>query len=410
MACVTLLVSHVAADVIKLRSGGEVDGILLNPDEEPRTKYVMQLESGGKITVAKEDVRIFLPLSEAQKDYRGILEKMKTRPPTAELNWKVAKWCKENGLRNQRKLHLEAAIQLDPDHEQARLALGYSLRNGVWKRSEDYQRERKELMLSRGYELHEGDWRLPQDVLLEKKRTEDDRAAKRWVKDLRQWRGWLGKRRGEEALAAIKAIDDPRAAGALAEALENEGDFRVAILYVRALAKMRSGAGTRVLTKVVLATPRFPTGPQLDLRDEALDSLDKGDRDQAVEAFIHSLSDNDNVVVKNAAIGLQRLVESRSTRPLIDALVTTHKSKAGQDNPGQLSTSFGGGANGGGIGFGAGSRAKVVEEQVRNREALDALLLLSGGVNFEYNKAKWREWLALRDTPRPDHVDLRRGP
>ena len=162
------------ADVLELKSGGRIDGILLNPDESPRTKYVMRLETGGEITFAVRDVESHLPLSEALRRYRSNLAKM---PATAEANWTLAEWCKDKGLRTERQLHLEATVQLDSDHENARRALGYTRLRGEWRKREDFMRER-------GFVIHEGRWRLPQDVELDKQRRENELASKRWIKDL----------------------------------------------------------------------------------------------------------------------------------------------------------------------------------------------------------------------------------
>ncbi len=390
------------ADVLKLNNGGEIDGILLNPDEDPRTEYTMQLESGGEITIKAEDVRKHVPRSDAQERYRAIIARM---PATAEANWKVADWCKTMGLRHERQLHLEAAIQMDPNHEKARQALGYHRTDDGWKHRDDFRRAREEWMSSRGFQLHEGRWKLPQDIELDKKRREDELAAKRWAVDLKRWRTWWGKRqRTDQARAAIQAIDDPRAVPAVASALENENQVHLATLYVKVLAKFRSPRATQALVKTAMATEN------LDLLDACLDALEVNGRELAVDAFIHSLGSTDNASINRAAVGLQRLVEPRATRPLIDVLVTKHKFKIGKDNPGQISTSFGSGPSGGGIGFGSGSRAKVVEKPFNNPEVLNALLLLSDGANFDYDVARWKQWYALRDTPDPHLVDLRREP
>lgn len=402
---VTLLSCPASADVLQLKSGGSIDGILLNPDESPRTKYVMRMEQGVEMTFAKSEVESHLPLSEALRLYRLNLSKM---PATAEANWILAEWCNGKGLRTERELHLEATIQLDSDHEDARRALGYTRLRGEWKRREDFMRER-------GFVIHEGRWRLPQDVELDKQRREDDLASKRWTKDLKRWRRALGKN-DPEVIASIQAIEDPRAAKALAAALANEKQLPVQRLYVSALAKLPTHVATKALVRVVLgAIPPRIREPDLDMRDIALDGLDRHGRDLAIDAFIHSLGDPDNPTVNRAAVGLQRLSDPRAIRPLIDALVTEHKYKLGADNPGQITTSFGGGPSGDGIGFGMGGGGpKEAKSLIRNRDVLDALLLLSDGFSPSnqnqdpYNRVPWMHWFATRDIPQV--VDLRRDP
>jgi len=146
-----------------------------------------------------------------------------------------------------------------------------------------------------------------------------------------------------------------------------------------------------------------------------LQGLDRYGRDLAVDAFIHSLGDPDNATINRAAFGLRELPESRAVRPLIDALVTEHTTKRGADNPGQITTSFGNDSTGGGSSFGMGSRrTPETKSLIRNRDVLDALLVLSDGFNPSrqnqdpYNQIVWKHWFATRDLPQV--VDLRREP
>lgn len=387
------------ADVLELKNGGRVDGILLNPKEDPRTKYVMRLEAGGSITIALDQVKTHVALSQAQKIYQRNLKKM---PATAEANWRMAdELCAKYGLRNERKLHLEAAIQLDPEHAKARDALGYFRRNGIWTTREAFKNAREEFNKQRGMELHEGRWRFPQDVEMDKNRRAADLARKKWAKDIKRWRGWLGKKKDQEGFAALKAIKNPLAAPALAKALEKEQLTRARYLYVNALGKMSGPVATEALVKVVLE-PLDPT--DLDLRDKALDGLARNDRDLAVDAFIHALGSKDNAKINRAAFGLQQMPESRAVRPLIDALQTKHTYKP-KSNPGQISTSFGSGGTGLSTG---GGGAKTVTKILSNRDVLDALLKQSEGFDFQYNQVAWRNWYATRDIPHV--VDLRRRP
>lgn len=398
--------SSVAADVLTLKSGGSAEGILLNPNEDPRTKFVMRLESGGEVTFNADQVSDHLTLTVAQRRYQNLVEKMKASKfaGTAEGNWRLAEWCQDKGLRDERALHLEAAIGLDPEHEKARRALGYSRLDGEWIKQKDF-------MAKQGRVIHEGRWRLPQEVEIDKKRRANDLAQKKWRSDIKRWRGWLGKRKNDEAITNFQNIKDPMAAPALATALSNESAPKVRHLYVSALAKLQSTAATKALVNVVLTTRiQHPNRGDLDLRDKALAGLERNGRELAVDAFINSLGSKDNAVVKRAGYALQQMPEERSTRPLINALQTKHTYKIGKDNPGQISTSFGGsGSGGGGIGLGSGGSAKTVTEVVNNREVLDALLAITEGAHaeFQFNQELWRRWMATRDLP--PVVDLRRG-
>jgi hypothetical protein len=39
-----------------------------------------------------------------------------------------------------------------------------------------------------------------------------------------------------------------------------------------------------------------------------------------------------------------------------------------------------------------GSSPKYVDQQMRNQSALDALVALTGGVNFDYDSRAWQYW------------------
>jgi hypothetical protein len=56
-------------------------------------------------------------------------------------------------------------------------------------------------------------------------------------------------------------------------------------------------------------------------------------------------------------------------------------------------------------GFSTGQSTQIVVQQMRNAEVLDALVRMTR-VNFEYNSAQWKAWLASRK--KPESEDVRR--
>ncbi len=373
------------ADLLILKTGGRLEGVLANPDQDPRTEYIIRLDTGGEVTLAADQVEQFLPTSEAQRRYKALLKRM---PPTADGNWRMSEWCGDKGLKDERKLHLEKVLEFDPNHAQARRALGYSFLGGEWVRQADYMRRR-------GYELYQGRWRLLQDIELDQKREREDLAIKEWTKNIKRWRGWLGKKYDAQGWENILAIEDPLAAASIAGLLQDEADPRVIQTYIRVLGKLRTPVATRSLIQVVL-------GPAPDeLRQLALDQLENYGADTAIDAFIIKLESPENLVIRRAALGLIRLQHERAIRPLIDALVTEHKIQLG-GNSDQISTAFNGSGSGGtgGIGFGSGGGPKVVIKQVQNREVLDALLQVADGANYQFDQVAWLNWYIYRNAPK----------
>jgi hypothetical protein len=89
--------------------------------------------------------------------------------------YELGQWAKKKGLTTRANDLLRKAIALDPDHEEARRALGYQKHEGRWL-TED------EVMSVRGYVRHEGRWlkRETVELLLEQAnqaRMEADRQA-----------------------------------------------------------------------------------------------------------------------------------------------------------------------------------------------------------------------------------------
>jgi hypothetical protein len=81
---------------------------------------------------------------------------------------------------------------------------------------------------------------------------------------------------------------------------------------------------------------------------------------------------------------------------LIDALITHHKRVIPPSQLGGTSASFGGvggGAGGGGMSYGT-PKATVVIEHFKNEDVLEALVRLTGGVNYNYEVPAWKSWLA----------------
>ena len=117
------------AEVFVLHNGGRVAGQLLNPDEKPRKKFVIQTAAGGRITLDRSQVKQVLYTRPEELEYERIRPGY---PDTLAGQWALAEWCREAKLTVQRKTHLERVIELDPNHVQARTALGYNQIGGKW--------------------------------------------------------------------------------------------------------------------------------------------------------------------------------------------------------------------------------------------------------------------------------------
>ena len=221
--------------VFVLATGGQIEGQLLNPNEKPRQSYIVRTDSGGTVKLATAQVNRVLTVSEDLAWYQQAAPKV---PPTVAGHWAMAEECRQRSLNQQREFHLQEILKRDPEHAEARYALGYSKVDGAWVQTDEW-------MLSRGYIRFRGAWRIAQDVALEQLVQRNDQQVKDWRQKVKTWRTAVNKQRGkeQEALDAIREIDDPAAAPALAEIVEDTQERRdLRLLCIQVLGKMRCPA------------------------------------------------------------------------------------------------------------------------------------------------------------------------
>ncbi len=382
------------ADVFVLQGGGEVHGELLNPDESPRKTFVVKTVSGGQVTLDAERVKKISRQSPAEVMYDRIRGKA---TDTIKDQWKLAEWCRKSGLPKQRRTHLARIIELDPNHADARHGLGYSQIRGRWITQET-------LMKEQGYVRYKGAWLLPQEIELSERERKEKLARLDWARKLKRWEGWLGSDKAGEAIAKIRAIDDPLAAGALARKLTDEkhaAPRQVRLLYVEALGRLQASAGMNALVTASLYDV------DEEIRISCLEQIVDNQYKPAVAKYVKALRDKQNPIVNRAANCLGYMKDPAAIGPLIDALVTTHSFQVQSAPPGQTTTTFGTGSNttrGGGFTFG-GSKVKTIKQQFQNRDVLRALVTLTGG-SFNYDERAWKKWYAARR--KPQALDARR--
>ena len=375
-----LLVSRYAVtaqiDVFILSGGGRVMGELLNPQEKPRNTFVIKTAT-GKLTLAASQVKQRLRQRPEEIEY----EKIRPRyPDSIEGQWALAEWCREHGLSEQRKTHLQRIVELDPNHEKARRGLGHSQVDGRWT-------TQKEAMAKSGYRLYKGRYRTAQQIELMEKERKQKIVEKEWFKKLKKWRGWLGGDKSHQARQAILAIDNPAAVKALAFAMEDDAREQARTLFAEALANIAAPEAIEVLAT------RSIEDPIEEVRLSCLDYLKDKNLPDVVAFYVGKLRDKDNRTVNRAAVGLSYVNDPSAIGPLIDALVTIHKFKITKGKPGQMSTTF---SNSGAGGLAMGGSSKIAKVPIKNRAVLDTLVMLSGGVNFNFDTQAWKYWYASK--------------
>ena len=367
--------SSASAEVFVLNDGGRLTGDWVNREEKSTKKqYVVQCDDGVRITLDASQVRevktVRPELAEYEKIVAGFAD-------TVEDQWTIAEWCRERHLVEQREVHLRRILELDADHVGARRALGYAKVGGKWTTDE-------EKMTASGNVFYKGKWMYPQEVELLKMKTEQEATQKDWVAKVKRWRVWLGTKRDEEARNGLADVTDPAAVPALAAALRDEGNSDIRLLLAESLSHINSRAAGLVLADTVMRDSVY------DVRLHCLDYIAQKKYPEVTAFFVSKLRDADNGTIRRAAAALGRLRDPAAIAPLIDALITTHKTKinkaGGNDS---ISTSF---DSSGGGGLSVGGGAKIVTRDIENPEARDALVAITGQ-NFQYDKVAWKAWL-----------------
>src|SRR5207248_3291145 len=103
----------------------------------PLTKYAV-LHSGVTLTLPASIVRETIRQSPAELEYSKLGP---TAADTVDGQWELAEWCRKNSLARQREIHLRRVVELYPNHQQARFALGYQYQQGQWVTRSDARRQ-----------------------------------------------------------------------------------------------------------------------------------------------------------------------------------------------------------------------------------------------------------------------------
>jgi hypothetical protein len=266
----------------------------------------------------------------------------------------------------------------------------------------------QETMAERGYVRYRGAWRTAQEIELVERAERSHLARAEWKTRLERLRSRLDEPvQSERAAEEIAEIADPAAVPALGAAVAADRAFQARALFLQALARIRSGEATTTLMAVAVDHADAET------RIAAVEHLATVAPEAAVAGFTAALASPDNPRINRAAESLGRVLAALPAESplrhddtvlgrLVAALETQHMGVVG-DGTAEGATSVTFTPSGGGLALGGGP--KPVRIAVKNEKVLDTLAACAG-VNFEWNLAAWRAWLATREAPAD--LDLRR--
>lgn len=365
------------ADTFQLAQGGQIEGEWLNRNEQPATSYLVRTPSGIVVSLPLGTVRETVRQSEAACEYS---RRSPLTVDTAAAQWELAEWCRQKGLTQERGRHLRRVVELEPNHQRARYALGFQFQNGEWITKGDAKRRD-------GYEFYRGKWRLPQEIEILEARGRTELAEKEWLAKLKRWRQDLNTDRAAAAYEALASIRDPIAVRPIGEYFARERLLKVKMIYADVLAEIHTPPAIQVLVQ------RSLFDPDEEVFHYCVEKIARLDLPRIGESYVPALKDAVNVRVNRAATALAKLNDKSAVTPLIDALITTH----GQIIPGRPGASSdsttAGFSSDGGTFMKKGDGPTAVILHVQNQPVLTALNQLTG-VDFGYDQRAWRYWHA----------------
>jgi HEAT repeat protein len=290
-------VQPAAADIFHLKRGGSVEGELLDTTDEAykvRTRV-------GLVTLPVNEVARIEPSETPFAEYERRKEAVENTPAA---HFKLAQWCEEEDLMGYARQHMKKALELDPDFEPARKALGFVKLNGIWV----------------------GGRHLEKRNAKEQKNAEevDDDAEQlaraiqgRWLRYIKAIRRNLMnsqlERLQERGLKQLKEIDDPLAIFPLVEVL-SQGDVNDRALLIEILAQFKEDEATMSLALMGLIDHND------HIRERAVSELVRRGDERVSAQYLDALRTGNDTIVLRAAYALGRFKHEDALPYLIDML------------------------------------------------------------------------------------------
>jgi hypothetical protein len=177
--CLVLLslVRAAAADEVVLKNGSRLEGTVT----EEGNRVIIDVGS-GTITVDRSEIKLINRVDELNREYDRRMQAVK--PDDANGHYQVYLWTRQQaGMKARSDRLLRKMLEIDPNHEPSRRALGYVNHKGAWLTQDEFK-------AAIGLVRYNGGWvtldaaeklkKLDQDLALAqfKQAAEDDRLQK----------------------------------------------------------------------------------------------------------------------------------------------------------------------------------------------------------------------------------------
>ncbi|TWU60518.1 hypothetical protein Poly51_07940 [Rubripirellula tenax] len=379
-----LMPAAIYADSIEISGGGHLSGEIKSQGDF----VVVEVDDEIQVALPRSRVRRMVDSGELAK-YQELAAKT---GDDAELNYKLAIWCVTGNnvpgrAQYYKRFHLQRAVELDPDHPQARAALGFKKHEGKWIRSVDLMHDRG--MISVG-----GRWELPEAVALNETAEASEIETKTWKRDVSRLVGIVtkGSSKAGEAMDTLRAINDPMAAGAIADQLLRSRNNRsqssgLRRVWIDLLGRFKNRTSVQALVRAGIEEP------DATLREAALKHLQEYGASSAAATYLPMLKANDHDTVNRAARALSWFPDPEMAMEYVNALVTT-QTTTGPAGAG-MNVGFGdNGANG----MSSGSQPIVNKSTSNNTAVLALLKEIEPDADFGYDERAWQAYFAAKKT------------
>ncbi len=305
--------SLAAADVVRLKNGGELRGAV---ETSVKERTVVRTLSGSTVTVPASAVDFVVKRSASEEEYET---RLAASPGNAEAHWQLAEWCRTNKLRRLRTSQLKQVLLRDPNHKKARRLLGYVQQDDMsWM-------TRDQVYWRRGYVKGARKFitRQERDSIAKSQSERDAEAV--WSRRINRLSDMVHNgdpQMSAEAIGELGRIVDPTAISALTAYFRTSASAPARLAMIRSLSRIpHPGAVPPLIDQAV-----FDASP--DVRRAAMAALPESTAETATELLSEYLNHHDNVTVNRAAEAMGMIGHPSATKPLSEALTTLHEYSA----------------------------------------------------------------------------------
>jgi len=389
-----------SADIFHMRNGDELEAEIL---EDLGENYRLRTRIG----IVDVDKKLIAKIKKRHSPWRRYAKKRKRCPATAEAHYKLAQWCARKNLNTEHRDELECVLELDPDHDAARKALGFSKDNtGQWSRPPSPNKPTQEELQAR--RLLREEERLVRKLITDWFRTIKAIDRGRLSKKSRN-RGRDLFQKGRDRILAIR---DPLAIPALTGVL-SAGNVATRLVLVEALSQFSEDEATMNLLVMTLLDPAST------VRRRAAQTLAPREDDRVMTRLRGALRSDEEAILRNAATALGILKSHDAIEDLIRVLSKETRRTVRVSRPaylGGIRSSFGSryriahgrrllryqptsiGVLGSGSLIGTHTTFQKQWVSIHRTEVQEALIAITGK-NFGFDADAWQRW--RRQQPQP---------